>query len=122
MATSAKNLKVKSASNTKPAAKKSAAKKSGAPKLLSSKLVYKGKVFNVFSDTLVEPNGHKHSRDVIRHNGSVVMLPSMSRPTPPIQRSSSNGSIATPPGSFCSNSPLAAANPTRHHWPQPSAS
>jgi ADP-ribose pyrophosphatase len=74
MATSAKNLKVKSASNTKPAAKKSAAKKSGAPKLLSSKLVYKGKVFNVFSDTLVEPNGHKHSRDVIRHNGSVVML------------------------------------------------
>jgi ADP-ribose pyrophosphatase len=74
MATSTKNLKSKPAAKAKPAAKKTATKKPAAPKLLSSKLVYKGKVFNVFSDTLVEPNGHKHSRDVIRHNGSVVML------------------------------------------------
>jgi ADP-ribose pyrophosphatase len=55
-------------------AKKSAAIKVTKPKLVSSKLAYQGRVFNVFCDTLVEPNGHKHSRDVIRHNGSVVML------------------------------------------------
>jgi ADP-ribose pyrophosphatase len=55
----------------KPAAKKPRAAKA---KLIRSKLVYKGKVFNVFTDTLVEPGGHRNSRDVIRHNGSVVML------------------------------------------------
>lgn len=73
--------KSSNASVTKPIAKKSAVKKSAAktartvkPKLISSKLSYKGKVFNVFTDTLIEPNGHKHSRDVVRHNGSVVML------------------------------------------------
>jgi ADP-ribose pyrophosphatase len=43
-------------------------------KLLSSKLAFKGKVFNVFTDTLVEPSGHCNTRDVIHHNGSVVML------------------------------------------------
>jgi ADP-ribose pyrophosphatase len=70
-----------SASTVKPTAKKSVAKKSVATKqraakakLLSSKLAYKGKVFNVFTDKLVEPGGHRNSRDVIRHNGSVVML------------------------------------------------
>jgi len=52
----------------------SAATKARKPKLVRSKLVYQGKVFNVFNDTLVEPNGHHHSRDVVRHNGSVVML------------------------------------------------
>jgi ADP-ribose pyrophosphatase len=59
------------ASALKPVAKKPRAAK---PKFLSSKLAFKGRVFNVFTDTLVEPNGHKHTRDVIRHNGSVVML------------------------------------------------
>ena len=43
-------------------------------KLVSSKLVFKGKVFNVYADTLVEPGGHQHRKDVIRHNGSVVIL------------------------------------------------
>jgi len=74
MATPVNKLKKNSASKAKPAAKKTAAKKNGAAKLISSKLVYKGKVFNVFTDTIVEPGGHKNSRDVIRHNGSVVML------------------------------------------------
>jgi ADP-ribose pyrophosphatase len=50
------------------------APKAGTAKLISSKLAYKGKVFNVFSDTLQEPDGHRHIKDVIRHNGSVVML------------------------------------------------
>jgi ADP-ribose pyrophosphatase len=43
-------------------------------KLVSSKLAYKGKVFNVYNDTVIEPGGHRNTRDVIRHNGSVVIL------------------------------------------------
>jgi ADP-ribose pyrophosphatase len=43
-------------------------------KLISSKLSYKGKVFSVFSDKVQEPGGHLNTRDVIRHNGSVVIL------------------------------------------------
>lgn len=46
----------------------------GKAKLVSSKLAFKGKVFNVFTDTVIEPGGHKTTRDVIRHNGSVVIL------------------------------------------------
>jgi ADP-ribose pyrophosphatase len=42
--------------------------------LISSKLSFKGKVFNVYTDTLIEPSGHQNTRDVVRHNGSVVML------------------------------------------------
>jgi ADP-ribose pyrophosphatase len=49
-------------------------KPAGKAKLLSSKLAFNGKVFKVYTDTLIEPGGHKNTRDVIRHNGSVVML------------------------------------------------
>jgi len=42
--------------------------------VLSSKVSYKGKVFSVTTDTVVEPGGVKCTRDVIRHNGSVVVL------------------------------------------------
>jgi ADP-ribose pyrophosphatase len=48
--------------------------RSAKAKLISSKLSYKGKVFNVYTDTLIEPNGQRNVRDVIRHNGSVVIL------------------------------------------------
>jgi ADP-ribose pyrophosphatase len=51
--------------NKKPSAKS---------RLISSKLAYKGKVFSVFSDTVEEPGGGINVRDVIRHNGSVVIL------------------------------------------------
>lgn len=44
------------------------------PKVVSSKLSFKGKVFNVYTDTLEEPGGHRHTKDVVRHNGSVVIL------------------------------------------------
>jgi len=49
-------------------------KRNSAPKLVSSKLAFKGRVFNVFTDTLEEPGGHRHIKDVVRHNGSVVIL------------------------------------------------
>ena len=60
----------------KPSAPKTAEKKkpSSRPKVISSKLSYKGKVFSVFTDTVQEPGGHINVRDVIRHNGSVVIL------------------------------------------------
>ena len=49
-------------------------KRSAKPRVISSKLAYKGKVFSVFSDTVEEPGGNINVRDVIRHNGSVVIL------------------------------------------------
>jgi ADP-ribose pyrophosphatase len=42
--------------------------------LLSSEVVYRGPLFRVLHDKLIEPGGKKSERDVIRHNGSVVIL------------------------------------------------
>jgi ADP-ribose pyrophosphatase len=61
----------KPATAAKRSVKKSSARKA---KLVSSKLSYKGKVFNVYTDTVIEPGGHRNTRDVIRHSGSVVIL------------------------------------------------
>jgi ADP-ribose pyrophosphatase len=49
-------------------------KKPSKPRLISSKLAYKGKVFSVVTDKVEEPGGRINTRDVIRHNGSVVIL------------------------------------------------
>ena len=67
---------LKNPSAPKSPAKKTAARKnpSAKPRVISSKLSYKGKVFSVFTDKVQEPGGHINVRDVIRHNGSVVML------------------------------------------------
>lgn len=43
-------------------------------RLISSKIAYKGRVFTVVSDKVEEADGSVHVRDVIRHNGSVVVL------------------------------------------------
>ncbi len=43
-------------------------------KLLSSKVVYEGKLFRVTQDHLIEPGGKESTRDVVRHNGSVIIL------------------------------------------------
>ena len=58
-------------SNPSPANKKTPSTK---PRLISSKLAYKGKVFSVFTDKVQEPGGHINTRDIIRHNGSIVIL------------------------------------------------
>lgn len=42
--------------------------------LISSRVVFKGKVFSVNRDEVIEPGGHRNVREVIRHNGSVVVL------------------------------------------------
>ena len=60
----------------KPAPAKSAKplKLTGKARTLSSKTVYKGRVFWITSDEVAEPGGVRATRDVIRHNGSVVIL------------------------------------------------
>jgi ADP-ribose pyrophosphatase len=73
-ATKTKSTRTKqlTAAKNKPnAALKSSAKKA---RLISSKLAYKGKVFSVYTDKVEEPGGSINERDVIRHNGSVVIL------------------------------------------------
>jgi ADP-ribose pyrophosphatase len=45
-----------------------------AARILDSKLVYEGPLFRVVQDHLIEPGGRESRRDVIRHNGSVVIL------------------------------------------------
>jgi ADP-ribose pyrophosphatase len=42
--------------------------------LISSVVVYEGPLFRVRHDKLIEPGGKHSERDVIRHNGSVVIL------------------------------------------------
>jgi ADP-ribose pyrophosphatase len=44
-------------------------------KVLDSKMVFRGKVFGVRRDEVVEPGGLRATREVIAHPGSVVVLP-----------------------------------------------
>ncbi len=44
-------------------------------KLLKSKVLYRGKVFSLQRDTVIEPRGVRAERDIIVHPGSVVVLP-----------------------------------------------
>jgi ADP-ribose pyrophosphatase len=49
-------------------------KLTGRGRTISSKTVFQGNVFWVTKDEVEEPGGVKATRDVIRHNGSVVVL------------------------------------------------
>jgi ADP-ribose pyrophosphatase len=53
-------------------ARKSASKKS--VRILSSKVAYRGPVFQITSDQVKEPSGATVRRDVVRHSGSVVIM------------------------------------------------
>jgi len=76
----AKETKTPKAAKPKPAKPK--VKKSKAPKpaavetaqLLSSVVTFECSLFKVRHDKLIEPGGKHSERDVIRHNGSVVIL------------------------------------------------
>ncbi|RRA47402.1 NUDIX hydrolase [Acidipila sp. EB88] len=46
----------------------------GKAEILSSHVAYEGPLFKVYKEEIREPNGHVTNRDVIRHNGSVVIL------------------------------------------------
>jgi len=54
-------------------ARKAASKNVKKIEVTSSKLSYDGPLFRVYTDTIVE-NGREITRDVVRHNGSVVIL------------------------------------------------
>ena len=43
-------------------------------RVLSSRVVYRGPVFWVTKDVVIEPGGVRVRRDVVRHSGSVVIL------------------------------------------------
>jgi ADP-ribose pyrophosphatase len=44
-------------------------------KILSSKVLYKGQIFGVRRDEVLEPTGIRTTREVITHPGSVVVMP-----------------------------------------------
>lgn len=71
-----KPAKVKKNKSPKPDKNAKSAKPAGEPteQLITSAVVYQGKLFRVLHDELIEPGGKKSERDVIRHNGSVVIL------------------------------------------------
>jgi ADP-ribose pyrophosphatase len=50
-------------------------KSSGGAKILRSEIIYQGPVFGVRRDEVLEPGGHRTTREVITHSGSVVVLP-----------------------------------------------
>jgi len=79
----AKKVKAPKAEKAKAAKPKKAEKKKDAAfppavvekaQLISSVTVYQGPLFRIQHDKLIEPDGLKSERDVIRHNGSVVIL------------------------------------------------
>ena len=45
------------------------------PQVLSSQMVYEGKVFGIRRDEVIEPSGVRTTREMITHPGSVVVLP-----------------------------------------------
>ena len=49
-------------------------KLTGKAQVLSSRTVYKGNIFWITQDDVEEPGGVRARRDVVRHNGSVVVL------------------------------------------------
>ena len=57
----------------------------GKEQLLSSEMIYEGRLFRVSEDKLIEPSGLESERELVRHNGSVVILaldPSKARRIP----------------------------------------
>ena len=48
--------------------------KSASARVLSSRIAYRGPVFQVTTDEVAEPGGIRARRDVIRHSGSIVVL------------------------------------------------
>jgi len=74
----AKALKPKAKKTPKPKAKKApkalAPAVEGKEQLISSEVLLEGPLFRVLRDRLIEPGGKEGIRDVIRHNGSVVIL------------------------------------------------
>jgi ADP-ribose pyrophosphatase len=63
--------KTKKAAKTKTLSKRTSGERAT---VLSSQVVYQCSLFRVTRDRLIEPGGRQNEREVIRHNGSVVIL------------------------------------------------
>jgi ADP-ribose pyrophosphatase len=50
-------------------------KKPSGGKILRSEIIYKGPIFGIRRDEVIEPSGVRATREVITHPGSVVVLP-----------------------------------------------
>ncbi|HEY6466792.1 MAG TPA: NUDIX hydrolase [Candidatus Acidoferrales bacterium] len=50
-------------------------KKSAAVRVVSSELLFKGRVMEIYRDHIIEPSGIKAMREWVKHPGSVVVLP-----------------------------------------------
>lgn len=67
-----KTARPRMAKNKKGSAKAAAATEKA--RVLSSEVVFTCKLFRVTHDEIIEPDGKRNGREVIRHNGSVVIL------------------------------------------------
>ena len=52
-----------------------AKRKTQKARILHSKIIYRGPVFGIRRDELIEPGGVRTTREMITHSGSVVVLP-----------------------------------------------
>jgi ADP-ribose pyrophosphatase len=71
----AKKMKSKAYPTGKSSTKTTGKTAVGKAVVLRSKVSFKGKVFSVTTDTVTEPGGVTSTRDVIQHDGSVIILP-----------------------------------------------
>lgn len=58
-------------------------KKGSSARVLSRRLVYRGPVFWITSEHVVEPSGVRALREIVRHTGSVVILATTDGPREP---------------------------------------
>ncbi len=70
----AKKLKKNAAKRAKASTKKSIASVRPLAKVIESTIAFEGPLFRIHREHIVEPGGRDGWRDVIRHNGSVVIL------------------------------------------------
>jgi len=73
-AAKSKQVKAKAAKPARTKAGKPEPAVQGKAVIVSSRVVYQGPLFRVLHDKVIEPDGRPNERDVIRHNGSVVIL------------------------------------------------
>lgn len=64
-------------------AKSSRTRKPKRARVLSRRMVYRGPVFSVTSERVIEPSGIRVVRDIVRHTGSVVILATTEGPREP---------------------------------------
>jgi ADP-ribose pyrophosphatase len=69
--------------HSKPKSSQSGRSPRGKAKIISSRIVYRGPVFWVTTDDVLEPNGVRARRDVVHHTGSVVILAVDDSPSTP---------------------------------------